>query len=107
MNIKKNKIQKKDVKKLFLFLGTHIFYVILILFLADLAIGGVLVLKYGILVELKKAGALPQSLEFDENEYGRVLSEIQSRKAVFDSIKEDSLINPFKAKAGTAKPQLQ
>ena len=88
----------KNVKKVFWFLGSHVFFVILTLIFLDIMFGGFLLYRYTFFAKIQDSGAPAQNFRFEESAYKNVLVELQAREQKFEEAQEQDYPNPFTAK---------
>ncbi|GEM_PF-2879456 len=98
----------KNIKKVFWFLGAHIFIFILIFILLDMLFGIFLLYEYAIWPQQREPEVMANTLKFQDKAYQEVLRELQSREEKFGSVLEGNYLNPFRSKTSTSgQPKLQ
>jgi len=88
----------KNSKKVFWFLGSHVFFVILVLIFLDIIFGGFLLYRYAVFAKIQDSGAPAQDFRFAESAYKNVLIELQTREQKFEEAQEQNYPDPFAAK---------
>ena len=108
LGIKSFLVKGKDLRNIFWFLGSKIFFVILLLILLDILFGGMLLYKYAILAENQPPNSLNQGSKFNIAAYQEVSKKMEMRDKKFKEALGGDFDNPFKLKTiGTSRPTLK
>jgi hypothetical protein len=98
----------KNSKKVLWFLGKHIFFVILLLIIFDLLIGGFLIYKYAFLVKPQDSSALEKNFKFNEVEYQQILKILEAREKEYNEASGANYSSPFRSKTTIlGQPKIQ
>jgi len=98
----------KNAKKVLWFLGSYVFFSILVLIFLDVLFGGFLLYKYAILAKAQEPNTADKNFKFEESAYQEVLIELQTREEKSKSASEKNYLNPFKSKtSASGQPKLQ
>lgn len=85
----------KNTRKVFWFLGVHIFAFILIFIFLDILFGTFLLYEYAILAQQREPEAVVNTLKFNSEAYAEVLGKLQARDLEFSAVPEKKYPSPF------------
>jgi len=84
-----------NVKEALIFLARHIFSLIILLILADLALGAFLSYKYAVLADSKPPLDNAGNFKFQEDSFKSILAKIKEREEFFSSSGQKNYPSPF------------